>query len=950
MAEDIIYEGGKLIKKLLKLTNQKPNISPKDLIKEYIQIYKGICSLVDKNDKQKEFKNYCISLIKSKIELDFPNIFNKLKDKYKTNGEANYMSNNNFINVNKKLDNHIFNEEKKSSDNINNKNEIIPKYDLKEDYNKSNHKKSIKIEEEEKINCNIITNIKEKEKEKKGKQNFEFNNSNNINNNQKKKKYIIDDLINDKINIEILKKAKEFCEDKNKNKYEEFNHIVNGYFEKLNKAIINLNKAKFGKKPIYINKLITLMCSVFPFLKKNQKEQLLKIDFEDKIINYLKNTLLLYDYDEKNMVVLCNDILFSPIDKDKCKDKDKINEKLKEIMNIIFIESPKQKINIYFAYQLILLYKIIYKNYHKNTKIKLLSFKLKFILSNYTLFQVISEEFINIYKDLLFMKTFYNTIYFNKIENKYIINGINDKDKNIIYGDQSLEMNYFTYADIDILFDQNENEIYKKIMDEDDGVISYFYRINRLNVGNLIDFSSFYIKNNRNHFIDHIFSLLNIKNSFIYQNIDKYKKNLIKLESEIFELGRKCLTNNKSNIINQYSRKKKYEEIFHSFSSELYSNIAQEYRDKIKLFPFGSLTEFLSTEESDLDIYLCIEANNKEEKVKIINHIFNKCSNFCKDVKKVISRICLIELVFKGNEIDLSINGFPPYIHSLLFKEYSLIDARLPLIAISLKKLIKILNLKKKYYLNSFSWMNLLVAFLQDIIQPPVLPKLYSDNEINNIIYKEIEFSNKTNKNKDFDKEKTFKDYFDNTQKEIVPIPDCLFNKDKIKGIYNKLYANKKNNKSNVEKNKLTCIEIFLKFLEFIIFYLKYDSVYVKNCIDDEGYFDMSEIQNIESDVDIDLKIYNYNRAFYNYFTKKYLKFKDYDNKRYIRDGLILIRDPADGHYNPSQTMRKESNLEQFITTLRYSYSILVKYGSFKMLEEIITKKNEEGKKENLKK
>lgn len=63
--------------------------------------------------------------------------------------------------------------------------------------------------------------------------------------------------------------------------------------------------------------------------------------------------------------------------------------------------------------------------------------------------------------------------------------------------------------------------------------------------------------------------------------------------------------------------------------------------------------------------------------------------------------------------------------------------------------------------------MNLLVAFLQEIIQPPVLPKLYSDNEINNIIYKEIEFSNRKNRNKDNEKEKSFKDYFETTQKEI---------------------------------------------------------------------------------------------------------------------------------------------------------------------------------------
>ena len=938
MAEDIIYEGGKLIKKFLKLKNQKNNISQKDLIREYIQIYKRIFSLSDKNDKQKEFKNYCLTFIKSGIELDFPNIFNRPKDKCKNN-------NNEIINTNKKLNNHIFFEEKKSIDSSNIKNEIIPRDDLKENCNQNNHKKSIKIEEEEKINTKSA-NVKEKEIEKKSNQKFESNI--NINNNQNKIKNIIDNLINDELNITILKKTKEFCQDKTETKSKEFNLIIDGYFKKLHQAIINLNKARLENELIYRNKLITLTCSIFPFLKKNQKEQILKTDFEDNTINYLKNILLLCDYEEiKPMVVICYEILFS------IKDKKIIISKIKEIMDIIFVESPKQKINIYFAYQLILLYKIIYKNYHNSIKekLKLLAFKIKFILSNYIIFQITSEEFIDIYKDLLFMKTFYNTIYSNKIKNKYIINGINDKNKNILYGEKNFEMNFFTYADIDTLFDQNENEIYNKIMDRDDGVICNFYSLNRFNLSNLIDFSSFYIKKNRNHFIDHIFSILNIKNSFIYQNIDKYKTNLIKLESEIFELGKKCLTTNPSNVISQYSPKKKFAEIFHSFSLELYSKVAQEYRDKIKLYPFGSLTEFLSTEESDLDIYLCVEANNKEEKIQIINHIYKKCFTFCSSVNKVISRICLIELKFKGYEIDLSINGFPPYIHSLLIKEYSLLDPRFPLIAISLKKFCKILNLNKKNYLNSFSWSNLLIAFLQDIIQPPVLPKAYSDKEINNYIYKEIEFSKGTNKNKNKDKDKTkeFSDYFSNTQKEIVPIPDCVINKDKIKEIYNKLYANKYNNEKR-EKNNLTCIEIFLKFLEFIIFYLKYDSIYINCSIDGEGYFNMSEIQNIDSDADNNLHIYNYNRAFYNYFTKKYLKLKDYESKRYIRDGLILIRDPVDGHYNPSQTLRNESNLDAFINTLRFSYSILVKYGSFKKLEELIKIKNEEGNKESIRK
>ena len=84
---------------------------------------------------------------------------------------------------------------------------------------------------------------------------------------------------------------------------------------------------------------------------------------------------------------------------------------------------------------------------------------------------------------------------------------------------------------------------------------------------------------------------------------------------------------------------------------------------------------------------------------------------FCNNVKKVISfRICLITLKFENCDMDLTVTGFSPYIHSILIKEYSL---------------------NKEIYLNSFSWMMLLITFLQDIIQFPVLPKLFSNNEVN---------------------------------------------------------------------------------------------------------------------------------------------------------------------------------------------------------------------------
>ena len=78
-------------------------------------------------------------------------------------------------------------------------------------------------------------------------------------------------------------------------------------------------------------------------------------------------------------------------------------------------------------------------------------------------------------------------------------------------------------------------------------------------------------------------------------------------------------------------------------------------------------------------------------------------------MKKIISsRICLINIKFQNCEMDLSVTGFSPYIHSLLFRGYSLIDARFPLIAITLKYFCNIANFNKIFYLNSFSWMILL--------------------------------------------------------------------------------------------------------------------------------------------------------------------------------------------------------------------------------------------------
>ena len=228
----------------------------------------------------------------------------------------------------------------------------------------------------------------------------------------------------------------------------------------------------------------------------------------------------------------------------------------------------------------------------------------------------------------------------------------------------------------------------------------------------------------------------------------------------------------------------------------------------------------------------------------------------------------------------------------------------------------------------------LLIIFLQDIIKPPVLPKLFSDNKINEVYYKRIGFVYKIRNNKKEKDEKSFINFFNNIIEEDIPIPKCLFKKDNFLQKCKQFYKNNKQN-FGCYKNTMTCSELFLKFLEFITYYCKFDTIYARCSIEKEGYFNMYDI----TDNDENEKEGN---SFYYYFTKKYNKYMDYYSGKKIRNGLILIRDPVDPHYNPVQKMKYGKDFEEFINILKLSYSILIKYGSFEKLKEKIKSINEE--------
>ena len=282
--------------------------------------------------------------------------------------------------------------------------------------------------------------------------------------------------------------------------------------------------------------------------------------------------------------------------------------------------------------------------------------------------------------------------------------------------------------------------------------------------------------------------------------------------------------------------------------------------------------------------------------------------------------------------------GFCPYLHSILFRTYSLIEPRFSLLAISLKKFIEIIDIKYKdgniEFLNSFSWMILLITFLQDIIKPPILPKLISDKNNSTPNYP-IQYGNnyKNKTNKGFNK--NFNSFINSIKEENNQLFDFLFKKNFLLDI-----KDKKDFK--LGENKLSCAEIFLHFLEFVIYYFKYDSVYVNCSIENEGFESMKNILNFEKSEEKNIK----DDRFYNYFKNKYCK-KMYFNdilRTKTKDGLILIRDPFDPHYNPAQSLKK-GTLNTFRDRLKFGYLNLLKYGKFDILEKNFNEKENKEKK-----
>ena len=114
----------------------------------------------------------------------------------------------------------------------------------------------------------------------------------------------------------------------------------------------------------------------------------------------------------------------------------------------------------------------------------------------------------------------------------------------------------------------------------------------------------------------------------------------------------------------------------------------------------------------------------------------------------------------------------------------------------------------------------LVKAFLQDIIKPPVLPKIIesSDQEVITAKFGKLFYSVAEGG-------KNLKNFVNDMYNENINIP--IIDLKKAEQIYN----------DNIKiKNEMPCSELLLKFLFFVIFIFKGDSIYVNNTKEKEGF------------------------------------------------------------------------------------------------------------------
>ena len=726
--------------------------------------------------------------------------------------------------------------------------------------------------------------------------------NNNTNHNNRNRKYNKKKITQNERLDDIVKKIENDGGPKSHiiNKLKEVNNIIYSYF------IFDADKLS-ELSDYSIEKLLTMLCLFYPFFTKEQKNQIdnsfvLNVFKGSSNFNKLYSSILI-----NNKTNIIPNILNSLV-KEIISDKDILSLQQEIEFDIVDLNLDNQELighQIYLKnYQFYILCQILKNNSY--TKIDSLSnkiiFKLQLIL--YSIYLQTKKYPYNLIHDCILNRIFFKKIMSMKKFDKFIKiekNYDGDGNDNYMWENYSLISSALSkkkILKIKDLFSEKQVKRYNYCLYQ----VRHFYAIDNTDIISCRNGGSNF------NFLLNFYEGVNYINNYKYKiPVDKYKNILTNLEKEIFELVKDNYYSN-TNKENEFSSFKTYQK-FKDTYNELNKILHDKFKErKFNLFPYGSIAKLNCSSSSDLDCFLKIDTDDKD----IIVSFFEDLVKFIKEEidntleePTISARLCVINFTFNDISIDLNIVGYTPYLHSVLFRIYNLLDARFSMLVLCIKYIIKEIGLKtisgETSFLNSFSWEMLIKAFLQDIIKPPILPKLIENSDQNKIREKfgKLFFNTEAGKN--------LKNFINDMYSETIMVPNLNFKK--AKKIYDE----------NIKiKNDMPCSELLLKFLFFVIFIFKGDSIYVNNTKEKEGF---ENIIGIFKPKNIQDKKFRY------YFRTKYRRFDA--KKRIKKEGIFVFRDPYDTHYNPGQSL-KESHEDIFYQKLKKAFYKLMETGSLK--------------------
>ena len=266
------------------------------------------------------------------------------------------------------------------------------------------------------------------------------------------------------------------------------------------------------------------------------------------------------------------------------------------------------------------------------------------------------------------------------------------------------------------------------------------------------------------------------------ENPTKIKENLKLFEENILLpiYNEVNSNNNNPEVISLYSS------VYEKYRQIIMSIIDKNNLEGTLVEPYGSVVNNFLTKNGDIDISIVPNNIRKDEFIKYLKEIEDelvkeKTIAIEKNSIYINSRYALLSItdIETNINIDITVHNLLPINNSKLIRLYSLFDQRFHILGLFLKHWVKINNINgaQKGFLSSYALLILIIHFLQNIVEPKILPILQEINKEQQeykYLNGEKEFNTNLYFEEDFEKMKEYMNIVNNGNENNLSATELL--------------------------------------------------------------------------------------------------------------------------------------------------------------------------------